>query len=154
MRVIHKPYGCDDDIAINEVDSIILTDDVISYAGCNKDCDQCLGFKIPGLIFVASDMVDDTYTVICPLYIDVEAFRKSAITGVIDITENPTFVEDDYDEMIGYLSECGALNDLLKADCYKEKGLSQFVPNTVRKFFSKRSVFVEEPEENMEDDEE
>ena len=62
--------------------------------------------------------------------------------------------EDDYDEMIGYLSECGALNGLLKADCYKEKRLSQFVPNTVRKFFSKRSVFVEDPEENMEDDEE
>ena len=36
----------------------------------------------------------------------------------------------------------------------QKKRLSQFVPNTVRKFFSKRSVFVEEPEENMEDDEE
>lgn len=153
MRVIHKPYGCDDDIVINEVDSIILTDDVISYADCNEDCDQCLGFKIPGLIFVASDMVDDTYTVICPLYIDVEAFRKSAITGVIDITENPTFVEDDYDEMIEYLSECGALKNSSEAYCYKGKGLSQIVPNAVRKIFSRREVFVGKHEENMEDEE-
>lgn len=152
MRVIYKPYGCDEDIMINEVDNIIFTDDVLAYVECIEDCNHCPGAKIPGLIFVSSDISEDTYTLICPMYTDVEAFRESARSGLLDIEEYPTFVEDEYDEMIEYLSECGALKNSSEAGCHE--GMGQIVPNVLRRFFfSKRSVLVGTPEENMEDEE-